>query len=44
MDLHVRRIARDDAYIAEIEAEVERFLADVDAKVAALRARYGEAK
>jgi hypothetical protein len=43
MDLHVRRIARDDAYIAEIEAEVERFLADVDAKVAALRARYGEA-
>lgn len=42
MDLFVRRIHRDDAYIAEIEAEVRKFLAELAAKVAALRARYGQ--
>ena len=41
MDLHVRRIARDDVEIATMEAEVERFLAELAAKVEALHARYG---
>lgn len=42
MDVFIQRIPRDDAYIAEIETEVRRFLAELDAKVAALRARYGQ--
>lgn len=41
MDVFIQRIPRDDAYIAEIEAEVVKFLAELAAKVAALRARYG---
>ena len=40
MQLHVQRVDRDDALIGEIEAEVVKFLAEVDATVADLRARY----
>lgn len=40
MALHVRRVQRDDALIAEIENEVTTFLAEVAATVAALEARY----
>jgi predicted phage-related endonuclease len=34
--LVVRRVDRDDARIAEIEAEIVKFLGEVDGKVAAL--------
>jgi putative phage-type endonuclease len=40
MQLVVRRIDRDDDAISELEAEVSKFLAEVDATVADLRARY----
>lgn len=40
MQLHVRRAQRDDKLIAELEAAVSEFLAEVDAKVAALTAKY----
>lgn len=40
MQLHVRRVERDDALIAEIETEVSAFLAELDETVADLRARY----
>jgi putative phage-type endonuclease len=40
MQLHVRRVERDDDLIAEIEAEVTAFLAEVDSTVADLRVRY----
>lgn len=40
MQLHVRRVERDDALIAEMEAEVTKFLAEVAATVADLTARY----
>lgn len=40
MQLHIRRVPRDDALIAEMEAEIVKFLAEVDASVADLRARY----
>lgn len=40
MQLHVRRVERDDALIAELEAEVAKFLAEVAATVADLQARY----
>lgn len=40
MQLHVERVKRDDALIEEIEAEVRKFLTEVDATVADLRARY----
>lgn len=42
MDLFVVRVARDDGYIANTEGEVRKFLAELDEKVAALRARYGQ--
>ena len=42
MDLHVRRIERDDRAIAEMETEIVRFLAELETKLAALRARYGQ--
>jgi hypothetical protein len=41
MDLCVRRVHRDGAYIAEMEIAVQAFIAEVDAKVAGLKARYG---
>ena len=40
MQMHVRRVERDAALIDEIESEVTKFLAEVDATVADLRARY----
>lgn len=41
MDLHIRRIDRDNAYISEMEAEIIKFLSELDAKVSALRDRFG---
>ncbi len=40
MRLFVKRIDRDDALIAELEAEVAAFLAEVDETVAKLRTAY----
>lgn len=40
MQLHVQRIERDDAMIAEIEAEVRALLAQVEATVDDLTTRY----
>lgn len=40
MQLHVERIQRDDALIDEIEGEVRKFLAEVQATVAELESRY----
>lgn len=40
MRLFVYRIARDDALIASLEKDVTAFLAEIDGKVADLRARY----
>lgn len=40
MQLFVARLHRDDAMIAELEAEVAAFLKEVDETVAQLRARY----
>ena len=40
MQLHVQRVQRDEKLIDEIEAEVIKFLAEVDATVADLTARY----
>lgn len=42
MQLHVQRVARDDALIAEIETEVSAFLAEIDEAVARLAATYLE--
>jgi hypothetical protein len=41
MRLFIQRVPRDDEAIAALEREVTAFLAEVDATVAALRARYG---
>jgi putative phage-type endonuclease len=40
MRLFVQRVPRDGAMIARLETEVSAFLAELDEKVAALRARY----
>lgn len=40
MRLHVRRVHRDDARIAELETEVIAFLAEVRATVDSLRSKY----
>lgn len=40
MQVWVKRFERDDALIEEIECAVEAFLADVDAKVDALRRKF----
>jgi putative phage-type endonuclease len=40
MALFVKRVARDDKVIAELEAEARKFLAELDGKVSALRQRY----
>lgn len=42
MQLHVRRVERDDELIADIEAEVTAFLAEVEASVAALNEQYNQ--
>lgn len=39
--LFVTRIPRDDAFIAKTEAEVSRFLAELDERIDALNTRYG---
>lgn len=44
MQLFVKRVARDDAMLDEIEREVVAFLHEVDAKIAALTTKYGEAQ
>lgn len=41
MQLHITRIRRDDKLIAELESQVREFLAELDAKLAALTSRYG---
>lgn len=43
MQLHVQRVERDDAMIAEIEAAVIAFLAEVEATVDDLNTRYRKA-
>lgn len=43
MALFARRIERDVSLILELESEVAAFLAEIDAKVAALTDRYGSA-
>lgn len=40
MQLWIQRVNRDDIKIAEIENEVRVFLAELDAKVGALKSRY----
>jgi hypothetical protein len=40
MRLYVKRVNRDSALVAEIEAEVAKFLKEIDETVAQLRARY----
>lgn len=44
MQLHIRRVDRDDALIAEIEEAVTVFLAEVAATVADLESRYTQRK
>jgi putative phage-type endonuclease len=41
MRLHTTRIKRDDRLIADLEAQVRVFLAELDAKLEALTKRYG---
>lgn len=43
MQLHVRRVERDDALLAEIEAEVTTFLGEVAATVSQLSTTYQKA-
>jgi predicted phage-related endonuclease len=40
LQMWVKRIYRDDTHIKNIEAETVKFLGELDAKVADLRARY----
>jgi len=43
MQMHVERVARDEAHIKDLEAQVRAFLAEVEAVVKDLIARYGNA-
>jgi putative phage-type endonuclease len=43
MQLFIKRIPRDEAFIATMEAEITAFLAELTQKLEALRARYSEA-
>jgi putative phage-type endonuclease len=43
MSLFVRRVERDVSMILDLETEVAAFLAEIDAKVAALTAKYARA-
>lgn len=43
MQLYVRRIRRDDLYIATMEKEISAFLAELASKVDSLRQKYREA-
>jgi putative phage-type endonuclease len=40
MQIHIRRVERDEGMIADLMREVRVFLAEVDAEVAALTAKY----
>lgn len=40
MKLHVERVERDDALIAELEEQVAEFIEEIDNRVARFRARY----
>lgn len=40
LQLFVKRVDRDAAFITEMESEIRAFLTELDAKVEALRARY----
>jgi putative phage-type endonuclease len=44
MQLHIQRVPRDPALVAEIEAEVTAFLAEIDMTIADLEARYNNIK
>ena len=39
LQLYIKRVNRDDAYIADLASEIRKFLAEVEAKVDALKAR-----
>ena len=41
MQLFVKRVPRTESYISDIESQVREFLAELDAKLAALTSRYG---
>jgi predicted phage-related endonuclease len=41
LQIHIERINRDDALIAELEREVIAFLSELDAKMAELQKRFG---
>jgi len=43
MQLFVRRVARDDAFITQMEGEITSFLAEMAQKLDALRSRYAVA-
>lgn len=43
MQLFVKRVERDASFILDLETEVSAFLAEIDAKVAALTERYARA-
>jgi putative phage-type endonuclease len=43
MQMFVARVERDDRFIAEMEAEIVKFLAEVDSTVAKLKEQYGQA-
>ena len=43
MQMWVRRVPRDDKFIAEMEADISAFLTELNQKLDALRARYEEA-
>lgn len=40
MQIHIERIMRDDALIREMESEATKFIAEIAAKVAALRSKF----
>lgn len=42
MQLFVQRVRRDDALIADLEAEVTEFLSEIDETIAKLQAKYGQ--
>ena len=40
MRLFIKRVPRDDVFIAELESQVRQFLSEIDEKIAALSNRY----
>lgn len=43
MQIHIQRVDADPSFIREMEKDVAEFLAELDAKEAAILAKYGEA-